>query len=368
MDIFLKRYEPKNHEHIIGNKSTINTLYEHMKKIHHTMKKIVVLSGFGSGKSLSINLICKQLNYRVFYYDLNLITTNSLCEILSELLSKKHSILSYYEYSIKKDVIVINGIPCKQILQLILANLTIPVVIIDKNIKKKHIPSKYSLILNFNTLTMKESCDFLKRVAFFECKHLSTESLEFITIKNMYDIKNGLISLYFIFQFTKGKRVINHVTLKDVMNNIIYKDVIKKLNSDTNKEFNDTMSYVNSNDILKQQKIEFINKQYYKNENIIYENYPSKLKLDIDGKQLNDLNNLSTIIDNFSLADRITIVNEPEYKKYFDVTFRFFSNIDLLTDDYDQYSFSNLIMIVYNKKLFNMKKQNNNNKFTEYFK
>ena len=67
MSLFIEKYQPKSLSQIVGNKKTLPEIVSWFET--PTTKMCLIHGPTGIGKSLSVNLICKQLNIQPYYVD-----------------------------------------------------------------------------------------------------------------------------------------------------------------------------------------------------------------------------------------------------------------------------------------------------------
>jgi len=220
--MLLEKYEPKSTRDIIGNSLQINAIRDFLKRWEHG-RALFLFGPTGTGKTIAIRLIAKELDYQIFESHADDERTNRTKDKLISI-SKQEGMLY------KKRIILFDeaeSIESTKILGEIIAESMHPVVIIGENPydRKFFGIRKYLKIVKFQKPGEKEIFEFLIKI----CKHegVEIEKRDINQLARMCngDIRSALIDLEILKILGNIKGIEHREQVYDIFNllKIIFK-------------------------------------------------------------------------------------------------------------------------------------------------
>jgi DNA polymerase III delta prime subunit len=312
-DLWINKYKPKKLTEIVGHKYQKKKIIEWLKNIDNSKSRGLVISGnHGIGKTITIMLLLKELNYNPHVLYPNDIKTHRSADDFSDFYNQKNSIynkLSTNKKNNSKFALVINKTESisltsekKYILEIFKdnnKNKSFPIIFVSNN--------QHSKLLN----ELKKSCVEIK---FYSPPSFEVKSL----IKKICEKENVLIkgtkTYNMLVEFSQFdiRRLIN------ILQELSYHYKGKKIRSKNFKEFM-TISREKNVDVSLFDATKIILNNYEKEDNIlklyemekvllplmIHENYTNKVLKDKKSSWEETIFKLMKISDSISRGDNI---------------------------------------------------------------
>ena len=258
--MLLSKYRPKKLSEIIGNKSQIEKVINDIK---HYEKPILISGPPGCGKTISVNLIGKELNYEIINLNSDEIRDY---KSLKKILINSSTQLSLFR---KKKLIVIDEaetVSSIKGLRELIKVTKYPIILIVNDVydsKLKSLLSYFDLI-KFHKIRVNSIEKILKKISYNEGLKIDNKNIKQIAFNSDGDLRAAIIDLesnnidFYRNKLYRIFKVLNIVFKSSTYSNAL--DAIKNSDKDLNQikwwiEENIPNEYENPEEILKAFKI-----------------------------------------------------------------------------------------------------------------
>jgi len=267
-DLWINKLRPKKIKNIIGHKYQIKKINEWLKKLSNQKIQALIISGnHGIGKTLTIQLVLEQNNYKVIIINPHEIKNYRISNNFFDYYNHNNSINNKMNINIKKIAIIFNETETisltsekKYLFEIFKMNnkfKAFPLIFISDNKHSKLLNDlkKYCQLIRFNAPSSYEIINFIKKTCNKEKINISGNKT-YLNLVNFaqYDIRRLINLLQELSYHFKNKTITNKEIISFIKNSRI-KNIDISLFDSTLKILNKYNNYPEIFKLYKSEKV-----------------------------------------------------------------------------------------------------------------